>query len=97
MKRVVFKIQGMDCAEEVAVLRRIVGPVVGSADYLNCDILNGTMTVCLPEGITNVDTLCKRSGGPVCTRASARTLCRWLMNMSRGRAGSVGNAPASAC
>jgi Cd2+/Zn2+-exporting ATPase len=57
MKRVVFKIQGMDCAEEVAALRRIVGPVVGSADYLSCDILNGTMTVCLPESLTNVDAI----------------------------------------
>src|SRR6266446_9089194 len=55
MKRVVFKIQGMDCAEEVAALKRIVGPVVGSADHLSCDILNGTMTVCFPEGITNAD------------------------------------------
>jgi len=55
MKRVVFKIQGMDCAEEVAALKRIVGPVVGGADYLSCDILNGTMTVYFPEGITNAD------------------------------------------
>jgi Cd2+/Zn2+-exporting ATPase len=55
MKRVVFKIQGMDCAEEVAALKRIVGPVVGGADYLSCDILNGTMTVCFSEGITNAD------------------------------------------
>ena len=55
MKHVVFKIQGMDCAEEVAALKRIVGPVVGSADHLSCDILNGTMTVCFPEGITNAD------------------------------------------
>src|SRR5690349_4231684 len=57
MKRVVFKIQGMDCAEEVAALRRTVGPVVGSADYLSCDILNGTMTVCLPEDLTNINTI----------------------------------------
>jgi hypothetical protein len=53
MTRLVFKIQGMDCPEEVAVLRRAVGPVVGGADYLSCDLLNGTMTVSLPEGATN--------------------------------------------
>src|SRR5262245_39308251 len=50
MTRLVFKIQGMDCPEEVAVLRRAVGPVVGGTDHLSCDLLNGTMTVSLPEG-----------------------------------------------
>jgi len=53
MTRLVFKIQGMDCPEEVAVLRRAVGPVVGGADRLSCDLLNGTMTVSLPEGTAN--------------------------------------------
>ena len=49
MTRLVFKIQGMDCPEEVAVLRRAIGPVVGGAERLSCDLLNGTMTVSLPE------------------------------------------------
>jgi Cd2+/Zn2+-exporting ATPase len=40
-----FKIQGMDCAEEVAVLKREVGPVVGGEERLGFDILNGRMTV----------------------------------------------------
>ncbi|HJT76002.1 MAG TPA: heavy metal translocating P-type ATPase [Gemmataceae bacterium] len=40
-----FKINGMDCAEEVAVLKREVGPVVGGEDRLGFDILNGRMTV----------------------------------------------------
>jgi len=40
-----FKIRGMDCAEEVSVLRQAVGPVVGSADNLAFDVLNGRMTV----------------------------------------------------
>jgi Zn2+/Cd2+-exporting ATPase len=53
MTRLVFKIQGMDCPEEVAVLRRAVGPVVGGADRLSCDLLNGTMTVSFPEGAPN--------------------------------------------
>ena len=43
-----FKIHGMDCAEEVGVLKREVGPVVGGEQYLAFDILNGKMTV-LPE------------------------------------------------
>src|SRR5215475_4290387 len=50
MTRLVFKIQGLDCPEEVAVLQRAVGPVVGGADRLSYDLLNGTMTVSLPEG-----------------------------------------------
>ncbi|MFZ5790662.1 MAG: heavy metal translocating P-type ATPase [Pseudomonadota bacterium] len=40
-----FKVRGMDCAEEVSVLRRAVGPVVGGADRLAFDVLNGRMTV----------------------------------------------------
>ena len=40
-----FKIQRMDCAEEVAILKREVGPVVGGGDRLAFDILNGKMTV----------------------------------------------------
>lgn len=43
-----FKIHGMDCAEEVAVLKREVGPVVGGEDRLGFDILNGKMTVLPP-------------------------------------------------
>lgn len=40
-----FKIRDLDCAEEVAVLKREVGPVVGGADRLTFDILNGRMAV----------------------------------------------------
>ena len=40
-----FKIHGMDCAEEVAVLKQAVGPVVGGEDHLAFDILNGRMIV----------------------------------------------------
>lgn len=40
-----FRIVGMDCAEEVAVLKREVGPVVGGAEYLGFDVLRGRMTV----------------------------------------------------
>ncbi|MBI4182888.1 MAG: heavy metal translocating P-type ATPase [Proteobacteria bacterium] len=40
-----FKVRGMDCAEEVAVLKRTVGPVVGGSERLAFDVLNGRMTV----------------------------------------------------
>jgi Cd2+/Zn2+-exporting ATPase len=40
-----FRIHGMDCADEVALLRGVLVPVVGSADRLQFDILRGKMTV----------------------------------------------------
>jgi Cd2+/Zn2+-exporting ATPase len=40
-----FRIHGMDCAEEVAVLKREIGPVVGGEERLAFDILRGKMTV----------------------------------------------------
>ncbi|MGD9635084.1 MAG: heavy metal translocating P-type ATPase [Pirellulales bacterium] len=40
-----FRITGLDCAEEVAVLKREVGPVVGGEDRLAFDVLNGRMIV----------------------------------------------------
>lgn len=40
-----FKIRGMDCAEEVAVLKQSVGPVVGGAQLLAFDVLNGRMSI----------------------------------------------------
>lgn len=43
--RLRFRIHGMDCAEEVAVLKREVGPVVGGEGNLAFDIVNGRMTV----------------------------------------------------
>lgn len=39
-----FKIHGMDCAEEVTLLREVVGNVVGDS-ALSFDIVNGKMTV----------------------------------------------------
>lgn len=45
-----FRIEGMDCAEEVTILRREIGPLVGGEERLSFDILNGRMTIALPEG-----------------------------------------------
>ena len=44
-----YKVRGMDCAEEVAVLKQAVGPAVGGADRLAFDVLNGRMTVAMPR------------------------------------------------
>jgi len=52
-----FKIHGMDCAEEVAVLKREVGPVVGGEDRLAFDILNGKMTVQPPIAEVTPETI----------------------------------------
>ena len=38
----------MDCAEEVAVLRRELGPLVGDEENLGFDLLNGRLTVRAP-------------------------------------------------
>jgi len=47
-----FKIRGMDCAEEIAILKREVGPLVGGEDHLGFDLLKAKMTVLsLPHGL----------------------------------------------
>jgi len=43
--RLEFKICGMDCAEEVAVLKREVGPLAGGEDRLGFNLLAGKMTI----------------------------------------------------
>lgn len=44
-----FRVFGMDCAEEVTVLRRELGPVVGGEENLALDILQGKMTVLVSQ------------------------------------------------
>jgi Cd2+/Zn2+-exporting ATPase len=48
MNRLELRIRGMDCADEVAILRREVGPLVGGDDRLSFDILRARMTVDAP-------------------------------------------------
>ena len=43
--RLTFKVRGLDCAEEVSVLKRAVGPLVGGEERLAFDVLNGRMMV----------------------------------------------------
>jgi Cd2+/Zn2+-exporting ATPase len=45
MSSTAYKIQGLDCAEEVVALKRAVGPVVGGEARLGFDVLAGKMTV----------------------------------------------------
>ncbi len=40
-----FRIAGMDCADEVVILKRALGPLVGGEDRLGFDVLAGRMTV----------------------------------------------------
>ena len=53
--RLSFKVQGLDCAEEVAVLKREVGPLVGGEDKLAFDVLNGRMMVLREAEAVSVD------------------------------------------
>ena len=43
--RLTFKVSGLDCAEEVAILKAEIGPLVGGPDKLAFDVLNGRMMV----------------------------------------------------
>lgn len=52
-----FKVRGLDCAEEVSVLKKAVGPLVGGDDHLAFDVLNGRMTVMTPSGRVSSDAI----------------------------------------
>ena len=40
-----FQVSGLDCAEEVAILNRVVGPKVGGTEHLAFDVINGRMSI----------------------------------------------------
>lgn len=40
-----FRVSGMDCAEEVTILKRVLVPLVGNEDRLKFDVLNRKLTV----------------------------------------------------
>lgn len=48
-----YKIEGMDCAEEVAVLKREFSPHVQNVEKIAFDVLNGTMTIDLTNELTD--------------------------------------------
>ncbi len=44
-KGITFKIEGLDCVEEVTILKSEIGPMAGGADMLAFDVINGRMTI----------------------------------------------------
>jgi len=59
-----YRITGMDCAEEVTILKRELGPLVGGGEHLSFDVLNGRMRL-LPAAA--------HPGDEVLLKAIART------------------------
>ena len=59
VQAVSFRIDGMDCAEEVAVLKRAVGPLVGGEENLSFEVLNGKMTVLDTAPAIPIDTIAR--------------------------------------
>jgi Zn2+/Cd2+-exporting ATPase len=57
MKSRQYKIRGMDCAEEIATLKREVGPLVGGEEHLAFDLLQGKMTVLPPSAAADREVL----------------------------------------
>ncbi|WP_410176485.1 heavy metal translocating P-type ATPase [Roseomonas mucosa] len=63
----VLRIHGMDCGDEVAALKREVGPVAGGEDRLSFDLLNGRMAVAgaasaSPELVARIEKAVARTG-----------------------------------
>lgn len=73
-----FKVEGLDCQNEVRVLRTAVGPVVGGEDKLQFDVESGTMEVASAASIA-VDAV---------ERAVASTGMRALL-LDEGPAGAI--------
>lgn len=57
-----FRIHGMDCADEVAILRREIGPLVGSPDRLGFDILRGKMLIASGIPVVTSDQIVRAVG-----------------------------------
>ena len=77
-----FKIHGMDCAEEIALLKAEVGPLAGGEDRLAFDLMRGRMTVA--EGAS-------ASSGAI-LQAVARTGMRAEPWVERGPASPAGKS-----
>lgn len=63
-----FRVEGLDCKNEVAALKREIGPLVGSEDWLTFDTAKGLMTVA-PQRKATVDEIIRRVA-PTGMRAS---------------------------
>ena len=64
-----FQVSGLDCAEEVSILNKVVGPAVGGAEHLAFDVINGRMTVLDSAGEVSDDRIIRLVAG---TGMSAR-------------------------
>jgi Zn2+/Cd2+-exporting ATPase len=54
MDQMVFLIKGMDCPDEVAILKSVLGPLIGGEASLEFDVLNARMTLRFaPETVTS--------------------------------------------
>ncbi|MEZ5933098.1 MAG: cation-translocating P-type ATPase [Alphaproteobacteria bacterium] len=53
-----FVVSGLDCAEEVAILKNAIGPLVDSPDRLSFDVLNGRMFVSAEKAEVSDDDIC---------------------------------------
>ncbi len=40
-----FRVNGLDCVEEVTILNKVLGPKLGGSEHLAFDVINGRMTV----------------------------------------------------
>lgn len=83
-----FRIGGMDCADEIAVLRREIGPLVGGAQHLSFDLLAGRMIVrasAAPVPASRIIEAVGRTGmkAEPFLAADARTPQSWLARRSR--------------
>jgi Cd2+/Zn2+-exporting ATPase len=54
-----FHIDGLDCAEEVAILKRAVGPLAGGEENLSFEVLTGKMTVLASQAETSAEAVCQ--------------------------------------
>lgn len=52
-----FKIAGMDCTEEVSLLKKQLGPLVGGDQFLSFDVLNEIMTVSSRSATVTAETI----------------------------------------
>lgn len=57
MKIQSFKIGGMDCAEEIAILKREIGPLAGGEDKLSFDLLNAKMIIETENAVSDDDVI----------------------------------------
>ncbi len=78
----VYKVRGLDCAEEVAVLRQAVGPLIGGSDRLAFDVLNGRMIVADDAGDVADETIIKAVAG------TGMSAARWTADVGKDEADS---------